>query len=94
MAGAADGEEHTVCKIRGFTLTYSASKSINFETMKTLVTAFVESGGQEVVYASMPKIVRLKDHRVVTREEQKAYRARANKIFAFSGMTMQLSGEI
>ena len=90
MEGTSDGNPVTVCKIRGFTLSYEAGQSLNFETMKRLVQGFIETGGQEKVHLhlniqrdqifllqvtiSVPKIARLQDNTVVTRTEKKTYR--------------------
>lgn len=76
MEGTRDGQPKTVCKIRGFTLDHHTSMELNFETMKRLVHQFVETGGQEEVTIIKPKIARLRDATVVTRQEKKTYKVR------------------
>jgi G:T-mismatch repair DNA endonuclease (very short patch repair protein) len=59
-----------VCKVKGITLNAKNAASVNFETMKEMVTGTISS---ELVLQD-ERIVRSKDHRVLTKKEKKTWR--------------------
>jgi hypothetical protein len=63
------------CKVKGLTLNASNSATVNFDKMKEMVTQDRE---QEVVVPSK-HIVRTKDHKVITLNENKKWRVVYNK---------------
>jgi hypothetical protein len=63
--------QETCCKVRGFTLNYSNSKKINFESMKELVTNLNFS--EKIPITNSFKIKRKKDFKIVTIKEVKNY---------------------
>lgn len=61
---------HYVCKVKGFTLNYENSQTINFNTMKSLILGDSSEPSPTVTY----KTIRCKpDHSVVTRSESKKF---------------------
>ena len=70
-----------ILKIRGITLTYDASKTINVDVMHDLVESYVESRNQNKVTINIPyKITRdKKEKNIVTKRTKKYYRIVYNK---------------
>ena len=72
------GAESTVCKLRGFTLNYSASQLINFERIKRMILSGNETETVTVHTARKIKRKRGKDGegrvQIVTEPEDKTYR--------------------
>ena len=70
-----------ILKIRGITLTYDASKTINVDVMRHLVELYVDYDEQEKVTINIPyKITRDKKERnIVTKRTKKDYRIVYNK---------------
>ena len=71
-----------ILKIRGITLTYDASKTINIATMRDLVESYVVDGDHhEKVTITIPhKITRdRKERNIVTKRTKKDYRVVYNK---------------
>jgi len=60
-------------QVRGFSLNYLVSRTINFDTQKRLIHKFVEEGVQERVNVSEQMIRRRADRQVVTKTVQKNY---------------------
>ena len=70
-----------ILKIRGITLTYDASKTINVDVMRDLVESYVDSHIQHKVTINIPyKITRnKKEKNIVTKRTKKDYRIVYNK---------------
>ena len=70
-----------ILKIRGITLTYDASKTINVDVMRDLVDLYVDSHTQHKVTINIPyKITRdKKEKNIVTKRTKKDYRIVYNK---------------
>ena len=70
-----------ILKIRGITLTYDASKTINITTMRDLVESYVSGDRHEKVTITIPhKITRdRKERNIVTKRTKKDYRVVYNK---------------
>ena len=70
-----------ILKIRGITLTYDASKTINVTTMRELVELYVDHDEQKKVTITIPyKITRdKKEKNIVTKRTKKDYRIVYNK---------------
>ena len=71
----------TILKIRGITLTYDASKTINVDVMRHLVELYVDCHIQDKVTINIPyKITRdKKEKNIVTKRTKKDYRIVYNK---------------
>jgi G:T-mismatch repair DNA endonuclease (very short patch repair protein) len=66
--------EEVVCKVKGISLNYEASKLVNFDTIKQMV--LTKSDPVPIVSTN---IRRTKEHEVVTRTETKLYRPNSTK---------------
>ena len=69
-----NGQEKTVVKVRGFSLTHSASKVVNFEEMKSKVEALVSGSIVSPNKVIFPRILKDHDRRVFTKTVSKNYR--------------------
>ncbi|XP_023312382.1 uncharacterized protein LOC111692561 [Anoplophora glabripennis] len=65
-----DNEEKVVCKVKGISLNYSASRLVNFDTIKDMV---LDTSTAPVCVASR-NILRTKEHEVVTVQQTKLYK--------------------
>jgi len=77
MIGAT-GEEKTVCKVRGITINYNASKLVNFERIKDMI---LKSGDEPQTVVNVHTEKKIKRKRkvgglvsIVTEPEDKIYR--------------------
>ena len=69
-----------ILKIRGITLNYDASKTINIDVMRHLVELYVDCHIQDKVTINIPyKITRDKERNIVTKRTKKDYRIVYNK---------------
>ena len=70
-----------ILKIRGITLTYDATKSVNIDVMRNFVEQFVDYHDQDRVTINIPyKITRdRKERNIVTKRTKKDYRIVYNK---------------
>ena len=69
------GNRETVCKVRGTTLNYSASQTVNFDVMKALI--LIEDNTETVTFHTEHKIKSMRaDGRIniITEPEDKIYR--------------------
>jgi hypothetical protein len=65
----------TVCKVRGLSLNYSASKIVNLDTIKNMTL-----NNEAPVYVNNPaKIIRVKHFKLATCSQSKIYRIRVTK---------------
>ena len=64
-----------VVKIRGFTLNSTTANELNFDNLKKVVLAFVESGKKEEISVFLSRIERCADRKVVTKNMKKIYRS-------------------
>ncbi|KAJ8953532.1 hypothetical protein NQ317_000050 [Molorchus minor] len=69
-----DKEDKVVCKVKGIGLNYSASRLVNFESIKDMVLK-----KSDPVYIVSQNIRRTKSHEVVTRTETKIYKPNSTK---------------
>lgn len=69
-----DKSIHYSIKVRGFSLTSSISKKINFDSLKRLVHKFVENNNIENVPVEYMRIERTKERNLITRHCTKNYR--------------------
>ncbi|XP_018577064.1 uncharacterized protein LOC108915498 [Anoplophora glabripennis] len=65
-----DNEEKVVCKVKGISLNYSASRLVNFDTIKDMV---LDTSTSQVCVAST-NILRTKEHEVITVQQTKLYK--------------------
>ena len=65
-------DKKTCVKIRGFTLSSTAAKQLNFKTMKLLLGAWLRDQKQQIRIVA-PQIRRQKNHDIVTRTYCKSY---------------------
>jgi len=70
----SSSKTHTVCKVKGIRLNYTAQKHVNFESMLRLVNSFVKYGVSPDFTLYFPQIDRLHDRTLVTRIACKRFR--------------------
>ncbi|XP_055918297.1 uncharacterized protein LOC129950379 [Eupeodes corollae] len=75
-----DKKEHTVCKVKGIFLNYESSQKINFDSIKEAVlNSSIQEDSEESIVIKSKNIRRTIEHQVVTVEEVKTYKPRAEK---------------
>ncbi len=67
------GQTTPQLKIRGFTLTHEMGLKLHIDEMRRMVRSLIEKGKRDKLELHFPKIVRLKDHTVVTKIVKKTY---------------------
>lgn len=77
-----DIEEKVLCKVKGICLNYSASRIINFDSIKDMILK-----DSEPVYIVSKNIRRTKEHEVVTKTETKIYKPHSTKRKFFDDYT-------
>jgi hypothetical protein len=71
----ATGQRNTVCKVRGITLNYSASRLVNFDVMRDIILRVVESDGIMINTEHKFKSKRARGRiDIITEPEDKMYR--------------------
>ena len=68
-------EERVVCKVKGICLNYSASKIVNFDSIKNMIL----TGDSKPIQITSKQIRRTKLHEIVTKTETKDYRPNSLK---------------
>ena len=75
----ATGKVSRVCKVRGITLNWQNSKTVNFETLRDMVLQTATEDVTPCRIVTQNKILRTKEHKIITKEQQKVYRIVYNK---------------
>lgn len=76
-AWSTDKQEYiTVCKVKGIRLCHTASQTVNFETIKEMLT---QADNPEPVYVTSTQIRRTNEHNIISQPETKMYRPVAEK---------------
>jgi hypothetical protein len=68
-----DGNQKIELKIRGFRLNYAARQELTYERFKAAAIAQARSGQSDKIDVVFPRIERLRDCRVVTKQIRKTY---------------------